>query len=169
MTTRTNEEDRQRRPLADVAMILTPALWAGMLLGVSFLSTPARFSAPSLELGPALDVGRITFGIFSRVEWGFAAALMLAVAAAGLPRWRSVAAVLLVTVVAIQAVWLLPVLDARAATVIAGDSLSPSSHHGIYSGLEVGKLALLLVLSICGAWMIVRGPSGSPSEAAGGD
>lgn len=152
MTTATR---RSGRPLATVATILLPALWAGMLLGVSFLATPARFAAPTLELGPALDVGRVTFAIFNRVEWALAAALLLAFAAAGLPRWRSLGALLLAVAVAVQALWLLPALDARAAAVIAGASLPPSVHHGVYSSLEIGKLVLLLALAVRGAW---RGP-----------
>jgi hypothetical protein len=36
-------------------------LWAGMLLGVSFIATPAKFLAPSLPLAQALDVGRSSF------------------------------------------------------------------------------------------------------------
>ncbi len=32
-------------------------IWAGLLLGVSFIATPAKFLAPSLPMAQALDVG----------------------------------------------------------------------------------------------------------------
>lgn len=43
-------------------------VWAGMLIGVSFLATQATFLAPSLSLQVALDVGRQTFALFGTVE-----------------------------------------------------------------------------------------------------
>jgi hypothetical protein len=33
-------------------------LWSGVVIGVSFLAAPAKFSAPTLSLPVALDVGR---------------------------------------------------------------------------------------------------------------
>lgn len=35
-------------------------IWAGLLIGVSFVAKPAKFLAPSLALAQALDVGRWT-------------------------------------------------------------------------------------------------------------
>jgi hypothetical protein len=69
-------KNSQRRILhAPSALAL---LWAGMLIGVSFLATPAKFLAPSLILPVALDVGRQTFGLFSLVEIVFASILVAA-------------------------------------------------------------------------------------------
>ncbi len=51
------------------------AAWAGLIVGVSFLSARAKFLAPSITLRVALDVGRYTFRVLSRTD------LMLAVAA----------------------------------------------------------------------------------------
>ena len=57
------------------ATLVVAAAWFGMLLGVSFLATPAKFLAPSLTLGVALDIGRQTFAILNKVEWLFSAVL----------------------------------------------------------------------------------------------
>jgi hypothetical protein len=46
-------------------------IWAGLLIGVSFVATPAKFLAPSLALAQALDVGRWTFYVLAWIEWGF--------------------------------------------------------------------------------------------------
>lgn len=43
-------------------------VWAGMVLGVSFLATAAKFLVPSLPRPVALDVGRHTFQVFGWVE-----------------------------------------------------------------------------------------------------
>ena len=43
-------------------------VWAGMVLGISFLETPVKFTAPSVTLPIGLDVGRHVFGAFNKVE-----------------------------------------------------------------------------------------------------
>ena len=52
-------------------------IWAGLLLGVSFIATPAKFLAPSLPMAQALDVGRWTFHVLGLIEWGFVAVVGL--------------------------------------------------------------------------------------------
>src|SRR5690606_35153067 len=52
-------------PLGGAALAFVTLLWLGLLLGVSFLATPVKFAAPTLTLAVALDVGRVTFGLFS--------------------------------------------------------------------------------------------------------
>jgi hypothetical protein len=49
-----------------VCALIAAILWLGLLLGVSFLATPAKFLAPSLALPVALDVGRHTFAVFNK-------------------------------------------------------------------------------------------------------
>ena len=46
-------------------------VWAGMVLGISFLETPVKFTAPSVTLPIGLDVGRHVFGMFNKVELAF--------------------------------------------------------------------------------------------------
>lgn len=122
-------------------------LWAGMVIGVSGLATPVKFTAPSLTLPVALDVGRVTFGLFSRVEWGLAVALVPLAWLAG-ARWLWLAVALVLALVVVQALWLLPILDARIAAVIAGTPQPPTSHHILYSIAEAVKLAALLAIGI---------------------
>lgn len=52
----------------EAALVLVVPIWVGMLLGVSFLATLAKFVAPSLTLPVALDVDRRTFGDFNPIE-----------------------------------------------------------------------------------------------------
>lgn len=123
-------------------------VWAGMVLGVSFVATPAKFLAPSLPRPVALDVGRHTFRTFGWVEAALAALLGLRMAGV---RNRRLLALAPGLVVLAQALWLRPRLDARTRQVIAGRELPPSDLHVAYVASEAIKLAALLVLGLT-AW-----------------
>jgi hypothetical protein len=118
-------------------------VWAGMLFGVSFLATPAKFLAPSLTLPVALDVGRHTFGLFSIVEVVGAVALL---AAAVLIRrgWLILLLASLVgSLVALEFIWLLPALDARVEIILHGGTPEESGLHNLYIAFDAAKLLLL--------------------------
>lgn len=129
-------------PLATIALI-----WAGMIVGVSMLATPVKFSAPLLTLPVALDVGRVTFHLFARIEWALAVTLVLAGLAAP-PRLAWLAIGFIVVVVALQAVWLLPALGVRTDAVIAGATPPPSALHTWYVVAEAAKTLTLMALGI---------------------
>ena len=131
-------------------LVFFSVLWLGILIGVSFLATPVKFQAQLLSLPAALDVGQVTFGLFSKVEWALAVATAacLVISRSGKSETLSLAAVLII--VAAQALWLLPVLDMRLEAVIAGTPPPRSSHHMIYIAAEAAKALLLLVLGLAG-------------------
>ena len=123
-------------------------VWAGMVLGVSFLATPAKFLAPSLPLPVALDVGRHTFRTFGWVEMALTALLGLSAAAPARQRPLALAPGLIVLA---QALWLRPRLDTRTRQVVdGGETPSPSGLHHAYVACEVAKLAVLLGLGLTG-------------------
>ena len=130
-------------------------IWAGLLLGVSFVATPAKFLAPSLPLAQALDVGRWTFHVLARIEWGFVAlvAILLAVARL-LGRQRiGLTAGLLIAIgilLAAQSFYLRPPLDGRVLRIMAGETVAPGHMHTLYIAFEAIKLALLLAAGIVG-------------------
>jgi len=128
--------------LASVALV-----WAGMVVGVSGLATPVKFTAPSLTLPVALDVGRVTFQLFNRVEWGLAFVLV-ALGLVTQPRLLWIAIGLVVVAVVLQAVWLLPALNARITAVIAGGTLPSSSLHAWYVVVEGVKLLGLVAIGV---------------------
>lgn len=148
---RSKDDDRARTALAALAL-----LWAGMAIGVAWIATPVKFAAPSLTMAVALEVGRVTFHLFSRIEWGLTAVLALLVLAARPGRVLIVIAALVAALVAATAVALLPALDARAALVIAGRVPPPSHLHHLYMAAEAIKLCLLLAL----AALAIRQPKG---------
>lgn len=129
----------ERQANRDRALAL---VWAGMVLGVSFVATPAKFLAPSLSRPVALDVGRHTFRTFGRLETALAALLGIT------------APVRLLTLapgamVLAQALWLRPRLATRTQRVIEGGTAPASpSLHAAYVISESAKLAALLTLGL---------------------
>jgi len=125
-------------------------VWAGLVLGISFLEAPVKFTAPSLTRAVGLDVGRHVFAALNKVEIGFG------VLGGGLwffagfrpdVRWGLAAVVL---ILAVQTVWLLPALRAQAETIIqGGEEPNKSYTHVAYVFLEVAKVAALLYVGWC--------------------
>lgn len=134
----------------DIARLhpMAAAIWLGMLIGVSFIATPVKFQAAGLDLATALDVGRLTFGAFSRVEWVLAIGLAVTVCAARPSRWRQLVTATVNAGLALQAIWLLPALTARVETIMSGTMPDASFHHVLYAGIEVAKALGLLVLAL---------------------
>ena len=128
-------------------------VWLGMILGVSFLAAPAKFMAESLTLPVALEVGRVTFGLFDRLEWLITAALLIAAwrwhRRGWLDRRMAVMIAVILLIVIIQSFYFLPLLDARVGRVMAGETLEPSSLHTVSGAFEVLQA---LALAAVGWW-----------------
>lgn len=134
-------------PPVDIAHAAVPLVWAGLLVGVSFIATPAKFYAPSLSLPVALDVGRVTFALFNIVEWISLAALVVAVVFSGPSAFSSAMTALLAALLAAQTVWLLPVLNERIGAIVAGHSPPPAPYHWVYIGMDMAKVGLLIAIA----------------------
>lgn len=139
-----------------VVELVAAMLWIGLLLGVSFLATPAKFLAPSLSLAVALDVGRQTFGVFNKVEWALAILLLALVLAGPKARLSIAGAVVLAVMVVVETLWLLQVLDQRVGLIIAGQQPPESSLHVVYIVLQIVKLAVLCGLAAAAARRLAR-------------
>jgi len=119
-------------------------LWAGIAIGVAFLATPAKFLAPSLTLPAALDVGRHTFAIYNRAELALLVLLVVIGLASRAPRRWYLALTVPGAIVILQAVWLIPMLDDRVATILAGGTVPQESNlHAAYIAAELIKIAAL--------------------------
>ena len=140
--------DRDR--CARLAVTLLAWLWAGLVLGVSFVATPVKFLAPSLSLSDALAVGRVTFEALKWIECVAVVGLAATVWITG-PRRRDLALLGAVVVILLcQYVWMLPILDARVQTIIDGKDLVPSTLHRIYTALEFVQVGILVVIGLIG-------------------
>lgn len=130
------------------ALLFLSVLWLGLLLGVSFLATPVKFQAQSLTLPVALDVGQVTFALFSKVEWALAALTAGCLFVAKPGKTQAMTIFVLLAIVAAQTFWLLPVLDGRLEAVVAGSPPPSSNHHVVYIAAETAKALLLLALAL---------------------
>jgi len=132
-----------------------PGIWLGILIGVSFLATPVKFQASGLDLAVALEVGQLTFRTFGRVEVVLVLTLTLATIGASLPPWQRYTSLLLLLIVTLQALWLLPALNARVMEVISGTMPAASFHHHAYAVFEMTKALLLLGLTTATARALI--------------
>jgi hypothetical protein len=131
---------------ATLATSLASALWAGLVVGISFVAQPAKFKTPQLTRNVALATGRRIFRSMHAAEAVLAlACLLLANAAEGLlPAWPLLLATL---ILGLQAFALMPALSLRVDALLAGKPFPPSAHHMIFALLEIAKLLLLLAFS----------------------
>eukprot|EP01116_Phalansterium_solitarium_P024104 TRINITY_DN8719_c0_g1_i1.p2 TRINITY_DN8719_c0_g1~~TRINITY_DN8719_c0_g1_i1.p2 ORF type:complete len:142 (-),score=50.12 TRINITY_DN8719_c0_g1_i1:526-951(-) len=130
-------------------------VWSGANIGLSFIATPAKFRAPTLDRPTALDVGLVTFHTYNAVEWALGATSLLLTR--GALRGPMLAAQLAVMgIVAAETFLLLPPLDARVRDIQRGVTPAPSNLHGIYVAAEAAKVALLFGSGIAGLRMLRR-------------
>lgn len=121
--------------------------YAGMVAGVSFLATMAKFQARRPTMAQLVEIGSITFHWFHAVELILVVAL-LAASAASRSRWRVVAAVALALVWGAQEWWLFPILDRGAEAIVAGGAPAMDNSHMVYAGFETFKLLVLIAAGI---------------------
>lgn len=133
--------------MSTIYLSLVCWLWAGIVLGVSFIATPAKFLAPSLSLPQALEVGRATFYVLRWIECGFVVILisMLLITFANIKMnvWFPIIAAILCLL--INYVGLQPYLDKRATLIISGQAIAQSNQHKVYVFIEMIKLIALMV------------------------
>lgn len=133
------------------AAALVAIFWAGMLVGVSFLATLAKFQAPSLTLPVALDVGQHTFHLFNHVEWMCWALMALFVllnpASRTLPLFLTV---VLAVLLGLQTFWWLPSMDMRIAYILQGvpPPHAQTEFHTLYFYTDILKVILLFWLGL---------------------
>lgn len=63
------------RTLAQVGL---PFLWAGLVLGLSFIETPLKFRAPGITRELGLGIGSLVFTTLNRIELGLALMVLVA-------------------------------------------------------------------------------------------
>lgn len=124
-------------------------LWIGFVCAISFMEAWLKFQAPGITVALGLGIGRLVFGTLNKVEWVFAIAILLGLVLDKTRNgWVWALFIIPFVVLVLDSVWLLPALDARAAQVIAGGLVPPSSLHIQYVVGEIIKCAALLGLGL---------------------
>lgn len=133
---------------------LIAAAWIGVVV-TNAIGAGAKFDADLLTREAGLDVGRHVFRAVGRLEWLLAAAILAMVSTDGevtTAMWVPILA--LVALVAVQTFWLRPILDARAAAIIAEHDVPKSRAHAAYMVTELLKLiaaVVVVVIDLSGA------------------
>jgi hypothetical protein len=127
-------------------------IWAGVLIGVSFLAAPAKFATPGLSLPLALEIGRREFGTLNLTEIALAIVTLALAATARSARSIWLGLGLAALIVVLQWLWMLPMLSARAELIIRGETPEPAPWHALYIGAEIVKLLALLVVGWLALW-----------------
>ena len=125
-------------------------IWIGLVCGISFLEAWLKFRAPGITVPLGLGIGRLVFNALNKVEWVLA---IIVIANAIRHNYSFLSArnaflLIAVIVLALQTLWLLPTLDARAQLVITNQPLPPSNLHYAFIGAEVLKTACLFATAI---------------------
>lgn len=107
--------------LVAVLRLVIPAVWLGLIIGLSFIETPLKFLAPGITTPLGLGIGRLVFTALSIAGW----VLLLVLAGLGVaPRrenragWMLIAG--LAATAAVQSFVIRPLLSARSDVIIAG-------------------------------------------------
>jgi hypothetical protein len=105
-----------------------------------------KFRASGITFPIRLGVRRLVFSTLNKVEvvLAFSILLNLVLAGSNLKKWTFVFYYLAFFIVAIQSLWMLPALDARAELHIQGLSVPASNLHFYYVGAEFIKFFLVL-------------------------
>ena len=128
---------------------IVAAIWAGALLGVSFLATPIKFRARTLPYHAALEVGRVTYFYFTRIEWALLA-ILVALTAAGPPPGAIDVALLaaVAALIVLQGAWLIRHMDRRVTAALKSRTRPPPSRtHQLYIATEIAKVAALVTIA----------------------
>ena len=123
-------------------------LWAGILIGISFIESPVKFRTPTLTRTVAFDVGRTVFHASQLVQVGLGVLALGAALLGRVPRGASACLGAAYAALLLQVVWIFPELDARAQVLISGGIPTGPSHHALYAILEVVKLLALIVAAV---------------------
>lgn len=125
--------------------LAVPAVWFGIVVGLSFIETPLKFLAPGITLPLGLGIGRLVFTATAIVG----AILLIVLTAVSVPPpriaradWALLGA--LWVVLAVETLLIRPALSARSDIVIAGGDPGGSWLHYGYIAAELVLLLLLL-------------------------
>lgn len=131
-------------------ILATTFLWLGFVGAISFMEAWLKFRAPGITLPLGLGIGRLVFHALNIMEWLFFALITINLIVRHGMLFQSFYWWLLIPFVLLllQTIWVLPVLDARAALHIEGRFVPPSKIHFVYVLFEIIKVGSLITFGI---------------------
>lgn len=119
-------------------------LWAGSIIGLSFIATPAKFLVVDLDLITAIKVGRETFRIFNWWEMVMCCALLLTNLLNHRNKRLAVYTAIVTLLLAIQLGIVKPILNGHTETLITDLIRTKAPSHTLYVVFEALKVFVLL-------------------------
>lgn len=125
--------------------LLVVGIWIGMLIGISFVEAPLKFRAPNITLVLGLGIGKLVFSALNKFEIVFSIfmAVWLVKEYKSLETATLISLSIPILLVALQSIWLIPILENRADSIIQGMSVPDTNHHLYYVTFEASKLIFL--------------------------
>ena len=140
---------------ARTLVLAVPAVWLGLLIGISLIEAPLKFTAPGITIPLGLGIGRRVFFAMNLMEAVLAVVLLVALAKAfGRQRALTTAgpgrlwlgALAATGLLLVKAVAIRPFLNRRTDMVLAGVDDGGSSWHYLY--IAVDGLLILTVIAL---------------------
>lgn len=121
-------------------------LWAGLVLGISFLETPLKFKAPGITTVLGVGIGKLVFNALNKIEILLFLTLLLLLGVKRILKRPTVYFIgALFFCLLLQSAYLLPVLNERVSAFMEHGIAKPNSfYHLSYVILEVVKCLTLL-------------------------
>jgi len=132
---------------ADAIAVAVTFLWLGMVLAISFIEAPIKFTAPGVTLQIGLGIGRKVFRVLNSVE-AVAAIVLIGCLVSSHHRPQSFATGVAIIALVAQLVFVSPGLKKRSDAVLAGEDAPRSKAHHAYIALEVVKVVTLIVAGV---------------------
>lgn len=125
------------------AAVIATFLWIGFVGAISFMEAWLKFRAPGITIPLGLGIGRLVFNALNKVEWVMAViiAVPFLLGKAHLLKNEMYLFLIPLVMLALQTVWLLPALDARAELHLQGAEVPASKLHFVYVAAEMIKVA----------------------------
>ncbi len=131
-------------------IIICSFLWAGFICAISFMESWLKFRAAGITMPVGLSIGNLVFTALNKVEWAFTIiiAISLLLISSEITSLDNMWFFIIVIILITETVWLLPALNKRAKSIIAGKTLPRSRLHWYFVIGELVKLLLLILFGV---------------------
>ncbi|MBX7093642.1 MAG: hypothetical protein K1X56_02890 [Flavobacteriales bacterium] len=136
--------------------IAIPFIWAGLILAISFIEAPLKFTAPNITLQLGLGIGQIVFHALNKLELVLLITLAISLIFGKQHSTFTLLFSTIAIILLIQTLVLFPPMDERASEILSGKDIPSTWHHITYVILEIIKLVVLLLTGIVSIYGIQK-------------
>jgi hypothetical protein len=137
--------------IAALLQRILPPVWLGMIAAIA-MEAQLKFQAPNVTREIGLGIGKLVFTALNRIECALAILLLISFFIFPAARRSKIIFVGILLILLAQTFWLTPALIERIDLIVAGNVPPDSAAHLFYIALELGKMILLLALSVLINW-----------------